>query len=304
MRGVAILNRESGGLRRLDPDRLAKRLTDAFAKNGHTIEARVITGSELDVTLREIAGDDGTDFVVAAGGDGTLSAIARLAFETHKVLGVLPGGTMNLYSRSLGMPQNLMEACDAIASAEVRNLDIATANGQPFLHQFSVGLHPRLVRTRQKLRYNSRIGKMLASIRAFLMIASRPPRFIAEIDTGGRVRKETLSLVAVSNNFFGDGHLPYADRLDEGILGLYCVSVLDERRNFKLTTDMLRGAWRDNPDVASERCSSVRLRFEDVSHKARCVIDGELMPFDTDMTIAMHAGDLRVLVPKGSPAAG
>lgn len=47
------------------------------------------------------------NIISVGGGDGTVSAAARLAVKKHKSIGVLPLGTMNLLARALGMPLQL-----------------------------------------------------------------------------------------------------------------------------------------------------------------------------------------------------
>jgi hypothetical protein len=80
-------------------------------------------------------------------------------------------------------------------------------------------VHARLVRIRERMIYRSRIGKMLASLRAIISAAVRPPDFEAEIQTGNGRERLRVSGIAVSNNPLGEGHIPHADRLDAGRTG-------------------------------------------------------------------------------------
>mgnify|MGYP001458659472 CR=1 FL=1 len=301
MRGVAILNRQSGGLRKIDVDGFAGRLRAAFAEKGHQIVPRLVNGSGLSNALEAAGADASSELLIAAGGDGTLSAAAAVALRTGKVLGVLPGGTMNLVSRSFGLPQNIDEALAVLAAGEEGSIDIATANGRPFLHEFSVGLHPRMVKTRENFDYASRFGKMVASLRALLVVASRPKGFTVAVETdaidSGHER-DRASLVAVSNNLYGEGHLPFADSLEEGVLGLYRVGVLAPRHNLRLTKDMILGKWRENPDVAVSTSTHVTLHFERLPNKPHCIIDGELLPLEPRVALAIHPGALRCLKPR------
>ena len=83
-----------------------------------------------------------------------------------KALAILPAGTMNLFARSLGIPLTLDAAVQSFADGKVQAVDIATANGQPFVHQFSIGMHAKLVHLREKMDFGSRLGKIRASARA------------------------------------------------------------------------------------------------------------------------------------------
>ena len=45
--------------------------------------------------------------IVAAGGDGTVSAVAKVALDTSATLGILPIGTLNHFAKDLGLPLDL-----------------------------------------------------------------------------------------------------------------------------------------------------------------------------------------------------
>src|SRR3954467_15280285 len=51
------------------------------------------------------------DLVVAVGGDGTIHAVSQGLIGTESILGIIPAGTMNNLARSLGIPEELEDAC-------------------------------------------------------------------------------------------------------------------------------------------------------------------------------------------------
>src|SRR5215203_4761547 len=59
---------------------------------------------------------EGSEIVVAGGGDGTISTVAAEVAKAGKTLGVLPLGTLNNFSKDLGIPQDLPGAVNTIAS--------------------------------------------------------------------------------------------------------------------------------------------------------------------------------------------
>src|SRR5215203_3979948 len=56
-----------------------------------------------------------SEIIVAGGGDGTISTVAGVVAKAGKTLGVLPLGTLNNFSKDLGIPQDLAEAVETIA---------------------------------------------------------------------------------------------------------------------------------------------------------------------------------------------
>ena len=300
MHFIAVLNRAGGTLRTMDVDALAARIRERLAEAGHTAQIRVVDGAELMDALHEAVAIPEADVILAGGGDGTISAAAGVVMATDKSLAVLPAGTMNLFARSLGMPLDLDSAIAAFATAITREVDVATANGKPFVHQYSVGLHAKLVKIRDGMSFSSRIGKIRASIGAAFATLLRPPSMRASIDIDGTEILVRASGIGVSNNLFGEGHLPYADRPDGGTLGVY---VTTARRLPHLLSALLHtfiGRWERNAHVEIHTGRQVVLKFTRLHRRHRCVIDGELFPVEQETTVRIHPRSLRVLVPRAS----
>jgi diacylglycerol kinase family enzyme len=296
MRIVGVFNRDGGSLKSMDADAFAARAAEVFAAQGHTLDVHVVSGAQVSAAL-ESAGAAG-EVLLAAGGDGTISAAARVAYKRGIPLGVLPAGTMNLFARSLGIPLGLDAAVAALADGAIATVDIATANGKPFVHQFSVGIHPKLVRLRDRLAYRSRIGKMLASGRASLSVVFNPPSFVAEISTSRGVESWRLAGISISNNPLDEGHLPLADRLDRGVLGIYLLKPLTMGTTLSLAFGLARGKFRSLPEVIDREAREATIRFPRKKAGALAVIDGELMTLPDRVELKIRPGALKVLAPR------
>ncbi|ODN70259.1 diacylglycerol/lipid kinase family protein [Methylobrevis pamukkalensis] len=318
LRVRAVVNGMAGTARGTEQDSFCTRLVEAFVAHGHVADCAVVAPEAVEAAIAAAADDPAVDVLVACGGDGTVSLAARHAVRGGKILGVLPGGTMNLFARSLGLSTDLDEAVLQLAAGTPAAVDIAVIEGdglgtaglggRPFVHQFSVGLKARMVKLRKAIVYRSRLGKIVATLRAAAAALSRPPNFEVEIATPEGTERRRASAVAVSNNPFGDRHLPYADRLDGGQLGLYVAAPLSARGALRLGLDLLLGRWRANPDLQSRTATSIRLAFRG-GHVRRCVIDGELVDLPPVVTLRIHPGALTVLtpgpiaeIPAGAPA--
>ena len=76
------------------------------------------------ISIARQAVKDGYDVVIAMGGDGTLGAVIRGIAGSKVRLGIIPAGTENDIAKSLGIPEDLKEACALIASGHTRKLDL------------------------------------------------------------------------------------------------------------------------------------------------------------------------------------
>lgn len=300
MRFQIILNREGGTLRTLDLAALTARLRQTVQEAGHQVMVAVVAGNEIEHALDQaLAGD--CDVVMIGGGDGTVSCAAGKLMGSDKALAILPAGTMNLFARSLGIPLELEAAAAALRDGQFRDVDVASANGEPFIHQFSVGLHAKLIRLREKEVFRSRLGKIRASIRAGFGAFFRPPRMrIGLTLDDGEERMLATAGIGITNNVFGEGHLPYADAPDDGVLGVYVTRSRTRGDMISLALNMLLGRWKTNEQVEMSTAQEVRLRVLARHERFGCAIDGELCELEKETILRCHPGSLKVLVPAGS----
>lgn len=299
MKLKAVFNRDGGTFKTTDMEAYCARAEEIFRAAGHDISFSVVAGRDVVEQLEAAAREEGIDALIAGGGDGTVSAAAGIAWKAGMPLGVVPAGTMNLFARSLKLPLDIYAVLETLAAGRVQAVDIATVNDRPFVHQFSAGLHARLVRMRNAMNFASRLGKMRASTRAAFGVMLRPSRFevIFDIDHDGRNEHRVVSAISVSNNPFGESPLFFADDLTTGKLGVYLADSLKPIGVAKLAFDILRGRLKDNEAVSATSAEVVRLHFPKRRHGALCVIDGELVRMPRNVEIRLHPGELKVLVP-------
>lgn len=297
MQICAILNRDGGTLRTMDVDAFAASIEAEMQAAGHGVSIRQVSGNELIAAIDEAIASRECDAVMAAGGDGTVAAAAAKLMDTHKALAVLPAGTMNLFARSLGIPLNLDEAVAALAAGSVRQVDVATANGRPFIHQFSIGMHPKLIRLRERHSFASRLGKIRASVMASVDTLLHPPRMRLRLVIDGEERTVTTSSLGITNNLFGEGHLPYADEPDGGVLGVYVTRARRRRDIFRFVANMAIGRWDASPHVDIETASEVTVHVPKRHSRFGCAMDGELSELETETVVRIHPGALKVVAP-------
>jgi diacylglycerol kinase family enzyme len=297
MKFAAVLNRDGGTLRTTDLAAFTLRMHEILEGAGHRLDVEIVGGDGIGAAL-ERAARGPADIVIAGGGDGTISAAAAALMGKDKTLAVLPAGTMNLFARSLGIPLSLEPAIEAFADGRTLAVDMASANGRPFIHQFSVGMHAKMVGMRDSMEFTSRWGKLRASFRAALATVLDPPSLKVSLTVGDAEMLTRTTGIGFTNNLFGEGHLPYADRPDGGVLGIYVTIASERGQLLRSFLNMARGRWRDNPHVEIHESDSAVLRLLSRGGRRRCVIDGELMPLQRETRFEIHRKVLKVLVPQ------
>ncbi len=297
MKIAVVLNREGGTLRTLDLETFEQTLVKTFEEHRHSLTVEAVSGDELVATLEKALADASTQAIVIGGGDGTVSTAAGMLMGTKKALGVLPAGTMNLFARSLGIPQDLDQAVGALAGAPIKPVDIATANDRTFVHQYSVGMHAKLVHLRDRMDYGSRLGKIRASARASYDALFNPPRLRVRLKVDGKEIAATTASIGITNNLFGEGHLPYTDEPDGGRLGVYLTRARTRGEMIGFAANMLLGRWKNNAHVEILSGQKVDMTVLSGGKRFGCAVDGELHPLEEKVKVEIHPGALLALVP-------
>lgn len=288
-----LLNPHSGSLDRETCQERATEILAAFRQRGIAAEAHPCEGARLTQTARTLASRGDLDAIVAAGGDGTVSAVAAgmVAGGGHGVLGVLPLGTLNHFAKDIGV-KDLASGIDAIARGETRRIDVGEVNGRVFINNSSIGLYPELVRERDQQRG----GKWRAMLRAAWRILIRFPMLHVAIAFAGRVLSARTPVVFVGNNEYDVDlrSLGVRKRLDAGSLSVYTVRVSSRLRMLWVAIRELlqRG---DPPDIevhAVERADIVANK-----RMLEVAVDGEVVRLQPPLMYRSLPGALRVYAP-------
>ncbi len=99
--------------------------------------------------LAQGAARDGVDVVVVLGGDGTLNEAANGLAGTETALPPLPGGSTNVFARTIGLPNDPIEATgallDGLAAGRIEAVGLGSVNGRYFLFHVGLGFDAAVV---------------------------------------------------------------------------------------------------------------------------------------------------------------
>lgn len=301
MKISVVLNPGSGTLCTVDIEEIRSTLTHALNEAGHELISWHDDDTPVTETLNA-ALEQNPDCLMIGGGDGSVAAAAKVAWMNDKVLAIIPGGTMNLYARTLQLPMDPAECALAYRQCEVVNMDIGTMGDQVFLHQFTVGLHSRMVRLRNRMSYGSKFSKVWASLRALIVIVFHPSHLHVDLVIDQkRLGRRTVSALSITNNLFGAGHIPYADEPDGGVLGIYYSDPMRPGVALRLVLDTFMGTADSNVHFHSTSGKEVELTFSGKRRHSKGMLDGELISLGDSLSFRINPGCLRVLLPITRP---
>lgn len=99
--------------------------------------------------LAQGAAAEGVEVVVVLGGDGTLNEAANGLAGTACALAALPGGSTNVFARTIGLPNDPIEATgvllDSLARGSIRPVGLGSVNGRYFLFHVGMGFDAAVV---------------------------------------------------------------------------------------------------------------------------------------------------------------
>ena len=279
-------------------------LRASFRRAGLAADVHALgPGEDMDALLeRALAG--GPRCLVAAGGDGTVNAVAACAIAHDLPLGVLPLGTLNHFARDLDIPEDLDDAVRVIAAGAERRVDVATVNDRLFLNNASIGLYATMVVDREQQQRRLGRGKWSALLRATLAALRDPQAFeiVVEID-GRELRRRTPFLFVGNNDYEVQGaNAGRRARLDDGMLSLYVLHPHTAAGLLWLAVrTLLRGtSGAHDLDVFSAPQLEVQAR----GPRLRVARDGEVDEMQPPVRFAVRPRALRVYAPSSAQAIG
>ena len=124
--------------------------------------------------------------IVAAGGDGTVTAIASRIVGTEKVLALLPFGTANLLARDLKVPLELGAAIAALPTMVLHRIDVGELSGRIFLHKVVVGTFPEIAALREEIRHDRSWQAKFSFFQRFVRRVRNANSIVVEIKGAGQ----------------------------------------------------------------------------------------------------------------------
>ncbi len=138
--------------------------------------------------------------VVAAGGDGTLNAVAQATLGSGCRFGVIPQGTFNYFGRTHGISSDAAEATRGLLSARVSPVQVGLVNDKMFLVNASLGMYPQALDDREEQTRLHGRGRFVALWAALLTILRGYRSTRIELEHEGRIHELQALTFFVSNN--------------------------------------------------------------------------------------------------------
>ena len=288
-----VYNPYAGGLRGAKIERL-DRAERALSLQGHRVTRHSTRGPRTAGAVARQCVQDGSDLIVAVGGDGTINEIAEGLVGSPVPLGVLPAGTANVLAREMGLGRSVEQAARNLNGCVPRpvhmgRLQFTSGSEQHFLLMAGIGLDAHIV-FHLDAGLKARFGKGAYWFGGFQEFGRKLEEF--EVEANGNRYTCSFALVSKVRNYGGDFEIARQVRILDDEFEVVLFAGANSFRYFLYLAGVAANRLRGLPGVTIFRASAVRLlpRTGDAVH---CQVDGE---YAGKLPATIHSGQERLML--------
>lgn len=282
-----VINPISGGIQKND---YLTGIKEYFKALPHKIDFFLLKRKNDAEELQKVIEQLKPHIVIAVGGDGTISLVAKKLLGTKMLLGILPAGSANGMARELGIPFEIQEALNIIKKGKARKIDIIRINRITCIHLSDIGLNAQLIKLFEKGNLRGKLGYAKVAFKVFF----RKQNISVTIHAKNQIIKRNAFMVVLANaSKYGTGAVinPKGDLYD----GLFEVVII---RKLSLVTLFKLWFWPKAIDPNKIEVIQARSVHIETPKKAHFQVDGEY--FGKVHTVDAHIvpGQLNILLPE------
>lgn len=286
---VFIINPKSGVERQKE---IKAAIDSDLDKNQFSYEILKTEFAKHGTTLAKEAARNGAYAVVAVGGDGSVNDIVQGLLGTDTMLAIIPKGSGNGMARTMKIPLDTVGAIQVINKGKVVAMDVAFANGRPFISNAGVAFDALISK---KFAKSEKRGLMVYSwLVTRHMWAYKEWEFSITID--GKPLKEKAFMINVANGQqFGYNFkiAPMASYTD-GVLDLIIVKKFPKVMGGTLVLRAMNGSIAKSPFV--EHITGKEIVITHPSLRLMQT-DGDAHPCESSIKFTIQPGAQKVIVP-------
>ena len=295
-----VMNAASGAK---DAEEERRIVSDVFNAAGRKFEFFNIEkpADITDVCARAVARAQAENgVVVAAGGDGTINAVAGAVLRSQCPFGVLPQGTFNYFGRANAIPQDTRAAAVALLGASISPVSVGEVNGRVFLVNASLGLYPQLLEDREAWKKQFGRSRLVAFASGLATLFKARRQLRLEIELAGQTKQVRTPTLFVGNNHLQLAQVgideAHTQAVNDGALAAISVRPIGTPALLWLLVRGMIGRLGDaeNIDSFSFRRLTVAMRGK---HRVKVATDGEIVWMTLPLSFQVADTPLLLMVP-------
>ena len=237
--------------------------------------------------------------VVAAGGDGTLNAVARVVLGSGVPFGILPQGTFNYFGRTYGISQDNEVSTRSLLDAIVMPVQVGMLNGHAFLVNASLGLYPTLLEDREAFKQRYGRSRLVALWSGLVTLFRAHRQLTLTMDIEGQARRIRTPTLVIGNNALQLEHVGIegGEALTEGRLVAMGAKPVGTLALYKLLALGLVSRLGDAENVFSFDFERLVVDPKG-TRRVKVAMDGEITHVQAPLVFTVATDRLALLVPR------
>lgn len=282
-----VINPVSGGIQKTDHEDAVKKYFEPLA---HKIEFFLIDDKNNAEQLEKRIEQVKPHKVVAVGGDGTVTMVAKKILGTEMQLGILPAGSANGMARELNIPLNIVEALNIVEKGVVRKVDAICINKEICIHLSDIGLNARLVKYFEEGNMRGKWG--YAKVALKVLMRKQNIRVIIQAKDR-EIKRDAFMVVLANASKYGTGATinPIGDLYD----GLFEVVIIRQLGIGTLFKVWFRPQNLDPKKIEVIQAKAVHI---ETHRKVHFQVDGEYLGRVHTVDAEILPGQLNILLPE------
>lgn len=234
------------------------------------------------------------DLVAIYGGDGSISEVASALYGKKATMGIIPGGTANVTSKDLGIPQDTEDAIALLINelSKTIHMDMGIVNGAPFILRVNLGIMADMIIAADPKMKDS-FGQLAYGITAIESIWKTDPIQYRMIIDGEEINETGVSLTVTNAGNIGIGDFSFLPGIEvtDGFLDVILLNDTDFLSLMRVAGTTL---FQTESDVLKHwKCKEISIYLE----KPVKYICDDTSKETASLHIKVVPGALRVLVP-------
>ncbi len=295
-RAKLIANPAAGNM--LEATKRLEQATRYLLGYGVNVDVALAQPTREAIPIAKKAVKNGYSTVIAMGGDGTIGAVIRGIAGSEAHLGIIPAGTENDIAKSLGIPEDLKEACALIASDHTRDLDLGQVSTKAkkkfyFFMVTTIGLASTIYPDIKEVPHGD-FSNLKDAVMTFLQFKPNPKVFLT-LDDESRIEVETMLMTIANTPIVGVKNLIAPDAsMEDGLLDIAVYPGFSKAELLAYFANTAHEGTTENGKIQRYRARKVKIK---TSPKLDIAAEGILLGKGT-AKIKLLPRALRVITPE------
>ena len=231
------------------------------------------------------------DAIIAVGGDGSVNEIAQSLVHTNTTMGIIPSGSGNGFSNSLGIPENHKKAVQIINNYRTKKIDLVKINDKIFDNVAGIGFDALIAHKFAVAGKRGFISYLKIIIKQLRKYKGVDYKFV--LDDDKIIENKSFFLLIANGNQWGNkAQISPSSQLDDGLLNIVILNNFPARAAVPLLIKLYSKKIENSKYIQTFTCKKIVI---EKNGKIEAHIDGEPVFFEDKIEIEILPKSLNVI---------